>query len=130
MTMGVHDIVGSAGVVMVLGLYALLQLGRLDPNQRRYGLLNAIGASLILLSLSHDFNWSAFLMELSWVAISLMGVVRAWPKRFEAPAPGLSNDHEGLKRLHSQCHGLASRCGSSAPGNSKTCIGCELTIRP
>jgi len=41
-----------------------------------YSLLNALGASLIILSLLDNFNLSAFLMEAFWVLISLVGVVR------------------------------------------------------
>jgi hypothetical protein len=38
--------------------------------------MNAIGASLIVVSLLVDFNLSALLMEVFWVLISLIGVYR------------------------------------------------------
>jgi hypothetical protein len=41
-----------------------------------YSLMNAIGASLIVVSLLVDFNLSALLMEVFWVLISLIGVYR------------------------------------------------------
>ena len=76
--MGVHDIIGTVGVFLILAMYLLLQLGRIHADQPGYGLVNALGAGLILISLAHDFNWSAFLMEACWIAISLTGVVRSW----------------------------------------------------
>jgi len=38
--------------------------------------LNAVGASLIIISLIFNFNLSAFVMEAIWVVISLFGLYR------------------------------------------------------
>ena len=37
-------------------------------------MLNALGASLIIVSLLFDFNLSAFIVEAFWVIISLIGI--------------------------------------------------------
>ena len=71
-----YDIAGTVGVVMIVGAYFFLQLGRLVSNSLTYLLANALGAGLILLSLSVEFNFSAFLIEAFWLAISLFGLVR------------------------------------------------------
>lgn len=76
MTYEWHDFVGNLGVMQVLGTYLLVQLGRLDIRQPVYSICNALGAILIIVSLSQDFNLSSFVIEISWLAISILGLVR------------------------------------------------------
>ena len=76
MNYGLLDFVGNVGVVVLMVTYLLLQLNRLQSNDLSYSLLNAIGASLIVLSLLVNFNLSAFLMEVFWVLISFVGIYR------------------------------------------------------
>lgn len=76
MRYGLLDIFGIAGVILLVITYLLLQVNKLQSTGLLYSLLNAIGASLIILSLLDNFNLSAFLMEAFWVLISLIGVVR------------------------------------------------------
>lgn len=76
MRYGLLDIFGLAGVILLVITYLLLQVNKLQSAGLVYSLLNAIGASLIILSLVANFNLSAFLMEAFWVLISLIGVVR------------------------------------------------------
>ena len=40
-----------------------------------------LAPGLILLSMTQAFNLSAFLMEASWAALSLFGLVRLWLRR-------------------------------------------------
>ena len=75
------DLIGMAGVVLLLTTYGLLQTGRLCHDNPRYSLFNAAGASAILFSLSFDFNLSAFVIEGSWLAISLYGLARTVRRR-------------------------------------------------
>lgn len=70
------DLVGSAGVVLILAAYLLLQLKRLNSESLKFSLLNAAGAAMIITSLVHDFNLSAFIIEVFWLAISLLGIFR------------------------------------------------------
>jgi hypothetical protein len=76
MRYGLLDIFGIAGVILLVITYLLLQVNKLPSAGLLYSLLNAIGASLIILSLLDNFNLSAFLMEAFWVLISLIGVIR------------------------------------------------------
>jgi hypothetical protein len=71
-----HDLLGALGAAMVVVTYALLQFGRLASTALSYSLFNALGAGLILLSLSIDFNFSAFVIEAFWLLISLAGIIR------------------------------------------------------
>ena len=69
-----HDVVGMAGVACVLAAYGLLQTGRMHSTQVSFSALNALGAGLILVSLLHEFNLSAFVIEAVWLVISLYGM--------------------------------------------------------
>ena len=51
-------------------------MGRLDPKKLLALLLNLVGASLILLSMTEAFNLSAFLMEAAWALVAAIGVFR------------------------------------------------------
>ncbi|MGI9039391.1 MAG: CBU_0592 family membrane protein [Gemmatimonadota bacterium] len=72
-----HDLVGNTGVATILLTYLLVQIGRLETRTVRYSALNALGAGMVLVSLSIDFNLSAAIVEAAWAGISLYGVWRA-----------------------------------------------------
>jgi len=76
MSYGPLDFVGNVGVVILIITYLMLQLNKLPSDGLAYSLLNAIGASLIVVSLLFDFNLSALLMEVFWVLISFVGIYR------------------------------------------------------
>ena len=76
MSYGVLDLVGNIGVVILMVTYLLLQLNKLRSDALAYSLLNAVGATLIVLSLLVNFNLSALLMEVFWVLISFVGIYR------------------------------------------------------
>lgn len=75
------DIAGVGGVLLILVAYALTQLERLDPLRAPALLMNLAGACLVMVSLSHDFNLAAFLMEASWAAVALFGLARLGLRR-------------------------------------------------
>jgi hypothetical protein len=76
MTYSWHDLLGNIGVAMVLILYFLLQAERIRVSSATFSLANAFGALLILVSLTQQFNLSAFVVEAAWLAISLYGLAR------------------------------------------------------
>jgi len=76
MSYGPLDLVGNVGVVVLMIAYLMLQLNKLRSDELAYSLLNAIGASLIIISLLYNFNLSALLMEVFWVLISFVGIYR------------------------------------------------------
>jgi multidrug transporter EmrE-like cation transporter len=76
MSYGLLDLVGNVGVAVLMITYLMLQLQRLSSDGLAYSLLNAIGASLIVVSLVVNFNLSAMLIEVFWVLISLVGIYR------------------------------------------------------
>ena len=83
MKYGLLDLVGNTGVVMLIITYLMLQVNKIRSDGLAYSLLNAVGASLIILSLLVNFNLSAFIMEVFWVLISYVGIYRYF--RLKAP---------------------------------------------
>ncbi|MBE7517285.1 MAG: hypothetical protein HS105_11880 [Chloracidobacterium sp.] len=74
MTVQWFDVVGAAGVAVIVGCYILLQTERNKSEHLSYSLLNAAGALLILISLIFAFNLPSFIVESFWLLISLYGI--------------------------------------------------------
>ena len=70
------DLIGNVGVLLMVIAYLLLQLEKLSSSAASYLLLNALGAIMVMISLSFRFNLSAFLMEAFWLLISLYGLTK------------------------------------------------------
>jgi paired small multidrug resistance pump len=81
-----HELVGLAGVALVLLAYFGLQSGRMRGDGLAFQLANILGAGAIALSLVYDFNLSAMVIELCWIAISIYGLVRGVRTRAAAKA--------------------------------------------
>jgi len=77
----VPNILGIAGVVLILTAYLALQLEKMDPKSVAYSFLNGAGAAFILVSLYFDFNLSAALIESAWLLISIFGLFKAMRSR-------------------------------------------------
>ena len=76
-----YDLIGSLGVGIIILTYIALQLEKIRSETLLYSLLNAVGASLILVSLFYSFNFSAFIVEFFWLLISLFGVGKYFLKK-------------------------------------------------
>lgn len=80
-----YDVVGNLGVVLIIGSYFLIQIGRLSATSLAYSVINLLGAAFILYSLYFEFNMSAFLVEIFWLLISLVGLGRVFMQRRRNP---------------------------------------------
>ena len=69
-----HQWLGIVGTIFILGAYFLLQTDRLSSRDLSYSLLNAVGASFLVVSLLFDFNLSALIVESFWALISAVGI--------------------------------------------------------
>lgn len=78
------NIIGMLGTFMVVGSYFLMQLDKLDPKGFRFNLINLLGAFFLLLSLLVHFNLASFIIELFWIAASLIGIVNHWREKRRA----------------------------------------------
>jgi hypothetical protein len=74
MNFDLFDLGGFIGVLLIVIAYLLLQLDKLPSSSVSFSLLNAAGSLLIMLSLIFKFNASAFLIEVFWFLISLIGL--------------------------------------------------------
>ncbi len=70
------DAAGLAGVVITLAAYAGATAGKLNPTRAPALCANFLGASLVLVSLSRDFNLPAAVMETIWALVALLGLIR------------------------------------------------------
>lgn len=69
-----YELLGFFGDAVIIVTYILLQMERIRSANPVYSLLNAVGASLIIVSLIFNFNLSAFIVEFFWVLVSLYGI--------------------------------------------------------
>jgi hypothetical protein len=71
----VYNTVGITGVACILFAYFMLLRGKLKSDYFSYLGLNFFGSLCIIFSLIYQWNLSAFVIQASWIAISLYG---AW----------------------------------------------------
>jgi len=76
MKYGLLDLLGNIGVIVLMITYLMLQLNKLSSDSLAYSVLNAVGAGLIVVSLTSNFNLSALMVEVFWVLISCVGIYR------------------------------------------------------
>ncbi len=83
MELGIIDMIGMTGTLLVVLAYFLLQLEKADAKGIIYNMMNLIGAILLLVSLCFNFNLASFVIELFWISASLIGVI----KYYRRPVP-------------------------------------------
>ena len=75
-----YDVIGSIGVATIILTYVLLQTERIKSESLLYSVLNGLGAGSIAFSLLYSFNFSAFVVEVLWVLISIYGIIKYFLK--------------------------------------------------
>lgn len=83
------DLVGTIGTLIVVAAYCATQLRRMNSSDLAFPLVNLCGSLLIAFSLCFNFNLASALMEVFWIAISLLGI-RQWHRERRA-APAVRN---------------------------------------
>ena len=81
MTYALYDLIGNIGVMLIIGSYFFIQIGKLSATGMTYTVANIFGAAFILYSLYFEFNMSAFLVEAFWLLISFVGLGRIFLER-------------------------------------------------
>ena len=74
--LNIFHFIGITGVGLYLSAYALLQLGMLRGSGYAYTILNMAAAGCVLISLIDAYNLSSFMIQVSWIAISIVGLTR------------------------------------------------------
>lgn len=75
------NIVGISGTILIVLAYFLVQFDKLDINCATYNWLNFFGSVLLPFSLSVHFNLASFVIELFWIAASLIGLYKVWRRK-------------------------------------------------
>jgi hypothetical protein len=68
------DVLGFLGAGAILAAYAYTTFGKRDPDLL-YHLLNLLGAVLLGVSLTINYNLASLCLEVAWGAIALYGVL-------------------------------------------------------
>lgn len=72
-----YDIIGTVGVLAYLLSYYLLQSGKIEIEKGyTYSLLNLLGATFVLISLTNSFNLPSLVSQAIWIALSFYGLLR------------------------------------------------------
>ena len=71
------DLVGSIGVAMLLGAFALNLLGHMARESVAYALLNIVGAGLATIASWLITYWPFIILEGTWCIVSLIALQRA-----------------------------------------------------
>jgi len=72
------DWIGFLGVAIYVFAYLLLQIGVVRGSGFAYPVMNLIAALMVLVGLSSAFNWSSAALQVIWVVISLVGIIRLY----------------------------------------------------
>lgn len=74
MSFGWYDAIGVTGTFLVVAAYLATQLRWLNSDDMAFPAINLAGSLLISVSLVFNFNLASALMEVFWIAISLIGL--------------------------------------------------------
>ena len=80
MTSLTADIIGIGGSALFIGAFIYANMAQV-LNKLLFNALNLIGAVLLLISLSVNFNLAAVVLEVAWGIIALVGLIRAVGKQ-------------------------------------------------
>lgn len=76
MTTLFYDIIGWLGVALLLVAYALLSLGRLPGDSRRFQAMNMLGALLLAANAWHYNTLPSVVVNVAWALIGLVALLR------------------------------------------------------
>ena len=69
-----YDAIGIIGVILYIGSYFLVQMKLMNGNKNTYAILNLLAATAVLISLLESFNLPSAMIQVSWIAISTVGI--------------------------------------------------------
>ncbi|MEO0634537.1 MAG: cyclic nucleotide-binding domain-containing protein [Pseudomonadota bacterium] len=120
-----YQIAGFAGVAFYLGAYGALQFGLVRGNGYPYALLNLAAAALVLVSLFASWNLFSAIIQISWISLSIIGMLRVWiltrGLRFNAEEQDLLNAHfPTLRKIDARTMLRAGHWRDLAPGDALT----------
>jgi len=72
----ITEAIGVLGFVFYVLSYFLLLIGKIGGTDNRYILMNFVAAICVLISLFHNFNLASALIQIFWITISVVGLIR------------------------------------------------------
>jgi hypothetical protein len=75
----VSQVLAAIGAAAILSAFWALQTGRLRTEQRRYQLVNLVGAGLLATSAVMTHAWAFIVLNGAWALIALRALVRRAP---------------------------------------------------
>jgi hypothetical protein len=76
------DIIGICGSALFIGGFIYANMAQV-LNKLLFNAINLVGAVLLLISLSVNFNLAAVVLEVAWGIIALVGLIQALRKQPE-----------------------------------------------
>ncbi len=76
--MDVSNAIGIVGVSLYIANYTALQTGFVRGQGYVYPTVCLVAASCVLASLMQDFNLSSAVIQITWIAISIIGITRMY----------------------------------------------------
>ena len=70
------NIAGWVGMALLLGAYALVTAGRLPGTGLTFQLMNLVGGALLMVNSAWYGAWPSAVLNLVWVVIGTIGLVR------------------------------------------------------
>ena len=80
------EVVGWIGALLILADYGLLSAGKLDAKSPAYQWLNVVGAIGFILNSGWNGAWPSAALNVVWVGIGLVALVRIFGRRERAAA--------------------------------------------
>ncbi len=79
--MEITQVFGISGAIIYLASYILLQTGWIKGEGNLYAGLNMLAAVFVLVSLTTKFNVGSFLIQISFISLSLYAILRSFLSR-------------------------------------------------
>ena len=68
--------IGVLGFILYMLAYYLLLTGKIEGTDNSYIVMNFMAATFVLISLIHNFNLASALIQICWIGISIVGLIR------------------------------------------------------
>lgn len=72
----VINLVGVVSLLLVFVAYGLMQARKIAPTDMSYLLMNLLGSTGLMATLTVDWNLGGFIINAFWMAISLYGLFK------------------------------------------------------
>lgn len=79
----IYDLVGLIGFGLYVLSYFMLTTHRLDSRTCTYFAINLIAAGLVLVSLIGAFNLASLLIQIFWIAVSILAIAKRYRRLSE-----------------------------------------------